>query len=148
MKHSSGLRLTLSGAAAAAVSAGQEVELQLRLVQLRHAGEDLDRRRPLGLWPIRARTTTDGLEVLHPAVIDVITDDRPGGHPCNEVFILQLHQGDRLVLEIELWDAQSGMRARIVESDGWRPVEGERPATFVGPLGLRLCCEGLHVLID
>jgi hypothetical protein len=32
MKHASGLRLTLSGAAAAGVSAGQKVELQLKLV--------------------------------------------------------------------------------------------------------------------
>ncbi len=148
MKHASGLRLTLSGAAAAGVSAGQEVELQLKLVQLRHAGDDVDPPRPLGLWLIRARITADGLEALDPAIIDVSTDDRPAGHPCNEGFLLQLRQGARLLLELELWDAQSGMRAKIVQGDGWREFEGERLATFVGPPGLRLCCEGLHVLID
>jgi len=148
MKHSAGLRLALSGGAEAAAPARQLVELELEVVQLRHAGDDLDPPRPLGSWPIRARTAADGLGALDPAVIDVITDDRPGGHACNEGFLLQLRQGERLLLEVELWDAQSGTRAGIVEGDGWRAIEGERLATFVGPLGLRLSCEGLHILID
>lgn len=148
MKHSSGLSLALSGGAEAAAPPGREVALELEVMQLRHAGEDLTPPRHLGRWPIRARTAAGGLEDLHPPAIDVITDAAPGGHPCNEGFLLRLRHDSRLLLELELWDAQSAARTRIVKSDGWREVAGERIATFVGAPGLRLSCEGLHILID
>jgi hypothetical protein len=148
MTHSEGLRLTLSGAPEGATAIGQEVELDLEVMQLREAGEDLDPPRRLGHWPIRAQAAAGGLENLDPPVIDAITDETPGGHPCNEVFLLRLRHGARLLLEFELWDAQTGLRPRIVHSDGWREVDGEPIATFVGPPGLRLGCEGLHILID
>ena len=148
MTRSEGLRLTLSGAPEGATAVGQEVELGLEVTQLREAGEELDPPRRLGQWRIRARAAAGGLEDLDPPMIDAITDETPGGHPCNEVFLLRLRHGSRLVLELELWDAQTGLRPRIVQSHGWREVEGERTATFVGPPGLRLACEGLHILID
>jgi hypothetical protein len=148
MTHSAGLRLTLSGAPEAAAAVGQEVELDLEVMQLREAGADLEPPRRLGRWPIRARAAAGRLEDPAPPVIDAITDETPGGHPCNEVFLLRLRHGRRLLLELELWDAQSGLRPRIVRGDGWREVEGERTAAFVGPPGLRLVCEGLHILID
>jgi hypothetical protein len=148
MTHSEGLRLTLSGAPEGAAAAGQDVELDLEVTQLREAGEDLDPPRGLGRWPIRARAAAGGLEDLDPPGIDAITDETPGGHPCNEGFLLRLRHGSRLLLELELWDGQTELRPRIVHSDGWREVDGERLATFVGPPGLRLVCEGLYILID
>jgi hypothetical protein len=148
MTHSEGLRLTLSGAPEGATAIGQEVELDLEVTQLREAGEDLEPPRRLGHWPIRGRAAAGGLEDLAPPVIDAITDETPGGHPCNEGFLLRLRHGSRLLLELELWDAQAGLRPRVVQSDGWHQVEGERLAIFVGPPGLRLVCEGLHILIN
>jgi hypothetical protein len=148
MLHSAGLRVALSGAAEAAAPAGQEVALELDVVQLREAGEELTPPRPLGRWPIRTRTAAVGLEELEPAAIDVITDAAPGGHPCNEGFLLRLRHGGQLLLEFEFRDAQSGARTRGVSGEGWREVRGERLVTLVGPPGLTLSCEGLHILID
>jgi hypothetical protein len=148
MTHSAGLRLALGGDAEGAGPADQEIGLELEVVQLRYAGEDLAPPRHLGRWPIRGRTAAGGLADLDPPVIDVISDAALGGHPCNEGFLLRLRHGSRLLLEFEYWDAQSGARTRIVNSAGWREVVGGRIATFVGPPGLRLACEGLHILID